>query len=65
MTYHEAIKKAKRLAKSNGYNCAVYCYKRHWWNRYKYSCGWPGTFNLQYSTHVKVLTITPDGIISQ
>jgi len=65
MTYQEAIEEAKNEAKRTGYCCSVYQYKKHWRNKRRYSCGWPGTFHLQRAAYVKLLTITPNGTIAQ
>lgn len=65
MTYQEAIEEAKEIAKRTGYCCSVCQYKKHWWSRRRYSCGWPGTYNLQRAIYVKLLTITPSGTIAQ
>lgn len=67
MTYSEAIKTAKRTAIITNEVIFVFRYKKHWWQRYKYSYIPQFSFSIlcRYHLFTKFLTITPSGIIVQ
>lgn len=67
MTYQEAIEEAKEKAKTIGINQVVFRWKKHWWQKCRYGRCIETVFNVvRHSTPiVKLLTITPNGIISQ
>jgi len=68
MTYHKAIEEAKKVARITNINCIIFQWKKHWWQKYRYDCcpcGYMFAVICQANPVVKLLTITPNGTISQ